>query len=71
MKQITESQWAGIPSDYKGKWTKGIYDFRGGDFPKEWIGRRTMLDYNLTTGGTVLLTEGVSFEIVPDDMSVS
>ena len=65
VKQITQSQWEAIPSEYKGQWTQGIYDFRGGDFPREWIGRRTMLDYDPNTGATVLLTEGVSFEIVP------
>ena len=47
-------------------WTQELYEFRKGDFPSEWIGRKTMLDYDPKGGGTVLLTEGVSFVIIPD-----
>lgn len=68
MKQITEGQWEDVPADYKGKWTQGIYNFRGGDFPKEWIGRRTMLHYDPITGATILLTEGISFESFSDQL---
>lgn len=66
MKQITQSEWNSIPECYKGMWTQELYEFRKGDFPSEWIGRKTMLDYDSKGGGTVLLTEGVGFVIIPD-----
>ena len=66
MKQITQSEWNSIPECYKGMWTQELYEFRKGDFPSEWIGRITMLDYDPMGGGTVLLTEGVGFVIIPD-----
>ena len=66
LKQITQSEWNSIPECYKGMWTQELYEFRKGDFPSEWIGRKTMLDYDPKGGGTVLLTEGVSFVIIPD-----
>ena len=66
MKQITQSEWNSIPECYKGMWTQELYEFRKGDFPSEWIGRKTMLDYDPKGGGTVLLAEGVSFVIIPD-----
>lgn len=66
MKQITQSEWNSIPECYKGMWTQELYEFRKGDFPSEWIGRKTMLDYYPEGGGTILLTEGVGFVIVPD-----
>lgn len=47
-------------------WTQELYEFRRGDFPSEWIGRKTMLDYDPKSGRTILLTEGVGFVIVPD-----
>ena len=65
MKQITQSEWKSIPASYKGMWTQELYEFRKGDFPSEWIGRKTMLDYDPKGGGTVLLTEGVGFVIIP------
>ena len=66
MKQITQSEWNSIPECYKGMWTQELYELRKGDFPSEWIGRKTMLDYDPKGGGTGLLTEGVSFVIIPD-----
>lgn len=67
LKQITQSEWNSIPECYKGMWTQELYEFRKGDFPSEWIGRKTMLDYDPKGGGgTVLLTEGVGFVIIPD-----
>ena len=47
-------------------WTQELYELRKGDFPSEWIGRKTLLDYDPKGGGTVLLTEGVIFVIIPD-----
>lgn len=66
LKQITQSEWNSIPECYKGMWTQELYEFRKGDFPSEWIGRKTMLDCDPKGGGTVLLTEGVGFVIIPD-----
>ena len=66
MKQISESEWNSIPESYKGMWTQEVYEFRKGDFPSEWIGRKTMLDHDPEGGGTILLTEGVGFVIIPD-----
>ena len=63
LKQITQSEWNSIPECYKGMWTQELYEFRKGDFPSEWIGRKTMLDYDPKG---VLLTEGVGFVIIPD-----
>ena len=40
-------------------WTQELYEFRKGDFPSEWIGRKTMLDYDPKGGGTVLLTGSI------------
>ncbi len=64
LRQITRKEWAAIPADYKGEWTQGIAAFRG-DIPPHWIGRKTMITYDPETGGTVLLTEGLHFQIIP------
>lgn len=64
LRQITRKEWEAIPSAYKGEWTQGIADFRG-DIPPELIGKKTMMDYEPENGGTVLLTEGIHFNIAP------
>jgi len=63
MIKITKAAFDKLSSDYKGEWSQGLYEWRNGDFPKEWIGRKTMLSYDKTYG-TTLLTEGIDFEIV-------
>jgi hypothetical protein len=59
---VTREEWDKIPSDYRGEWTRWMWEFRNNDFPEEWIGRKTMLHYD-NDNGTVLLTEGVHFII--------
>ncbi len=63
MKKVTREEWARLQAHgYTGQWTQGVWEFRGRDFPEDWIGRRTMTTYEDGLG-TVLLTEGVSFEV--------
>ena len=64
MLRITKKQWVTIPEDYKGKWERWVKDSGWQpDLPEEYIGKRTLLDYN-NNSGTVLLTEGIHFIIV-------
>jgi hypothetical protein len=64
MLQITKKQWEAIPADYKGIWERWVKDNGWQpDLPEEYIGKRTLLDYN-NNSGTVLLTEGMHFIIV-------
>jgi len=64
MIQITRKQWDTIPEDYKGRWERWIKDNGWqSDLPEEYIGKRTLLDYDNNIG-TVLLTEGIHFIIV-------
>lgn len=60
MQTISKAEWDKLPQDYKGQWTETIWNYRQ-DFPKAWIGKRTMLGH--AHEGTVLLTEGVHFKI--------
>lgn len=53
MKTITKANYYKIHKDYRGVWSRE-------DSP-EYIGKRTMLDYD---NGTVLLIEDYSFKIV-------
>lgn len=62
--KITKSQWNTIPNDYKGRWKESDWNV-----PKEWIGKRTVLEGCLPGGhGAVLVTEGIHFEIVSDQL---
>jgi len=64
MLQITKKQWETIPDDYKGIWGRWLKDNGWQpDLPEEYIGKRTLLHYD-NNNGTVLLTEGIHFEIV-------
>lgn len=64
MLQITKKQWETISSDYKGIWERWLKDNGWQpDLPEEYIGKRTLLHYD-NNNGTVLLTEGIHFEIV-------
>lgn len=56
MKKITKKEYNEIPKDYR-----GIYSDYQGTHP-HLKGRKTMLSYE--NGATVLLIEGVHFEIV-------
>ena len=58
MKKITESEWAKIPKDYKSIWSSD--DMRGTNFN----GRKTIMVSG--EGGSTLLIEGESFEIIDD-----
>ena len=58
MKIITKSEWKKIPKDYKDVWTSD--DIRGTNFN----GRKTMMVAG--EGGSTLLIEGESFEIIDD-----
>ena len=64
MLRITKKQWDTIPEDYKGRWERWVKDNGWQpDLPEEYIGKRTLLHYD-NNNGTVLLTEGIHFEIV-------
>jgi hypothetical protein len=59
---ITQKDYDKIQNDYKGVITFELWNFRK-DFPKEYIGKKTMA-INDSIKGTILLTEGLHFEIV-------
>lgn len=61
MVRITLAEYNKKSPDSRGIWTSA-------DRP-EWIGRRTMLDYD-PNAGTVLLIEGESFEIIEEGENV-
>ncbi len=64
MLRITKKQWDTIPEDYKGRWERWVKDNGWQpDLPEEYIGKRTLLDYD-NNSGTVLLTEGIHFVVV-------
>lgn len=58
MKKITLKEYNAIGKDYRGVYS----DFQGTD--PELKGKRTMLEYDKETGGTVLIFEGIHFVIV-------
>jgi len=58
---ITKKEYDKIQNDYKGVITFELWNFRQ-DFPKEYIGKKTILTSD-SIKGTVLLTEGLHFEI--------
>lgn len=63
MKTITQEQWNKTPSDYKGVWTTERTDWP--DWEKvrhQYLGKRTLMSHS--EGASVLLIEGLSFEIV-------
>lgn len=68
MKRITLTAYNALHPN-----TRGVWDTERDDLPgwaetrKKVFGKRTMLDYSPLDGGTVLLIEGMHFEIVEDD----
>lgn len=58
MLQFTQEEWA--KNQYTGTYSRGAWEFRGRDYPEEWIGRRNTFEPN----STVLIAEGVHFEII-------
>lgn len=65
MKRITLKEYQAIPEDYRGIWKTERWDIPNwSEIREQYIGKRTMLSYNEKTGGTCLLIEGLSFEIV-------
>jgi hypothetical protein len=58
MIKISKEEWNKIPNDYKSKWTESDFAWRN-DIPKEYLGKRTMMNDK-----SQLLTEGFQFEIV-------
>lgn len=61
MLQFTQQEWA--QNQYTGTYSRGTWEFRGRDYPEEWIGRRNTFE----PGTTNLIAEGVSFEIVGEN----
>jgi hypothetical protein len=77
--KITKSEWDKIHKDYKGEWTRERWEWDN-DFPEEFIGRKTVIEQALPDSvfersgrkkeygsGSVLITEGGGFEIIPDE----
>ena len=58
MLQFTQREWA--QNQYTGTYSRGTWEFRGRDYPKEWIGRRNTFEPD----SAVLIAEGVNFEII-------
>lgn len=64
--RITLSEYNALPQDYRGTWDTERYDLPNwAEIRDKHMGKRTMLHYD--NGATVLLVEGLSFEIVEDD----
>lgn len=61
MLQFTQKEWS--ENQYTGTYSRGTWEFRGRDYPEEWIGRRNTLE----PYSTVLIAEGVHFEIVGEN----
>lgn len=58
MLQFTQEEW--LKNPYTDHFSRGAWEFGGRTYPEEWIGRRNTFEpYR-----TVLIAEGVSFEIV-------
>lgn len=58
MLQFTQEEWA--KNQYTGTYSRGTWEFRGRDYPEEWIGRRNTFEPN----SAILIAEGVNFEII-------
>lgn len=64
MIKITLSEYNALPKDYRGIWDTERYDLPNwAEIRDRYMGKRTMLHND----NTVLLVEGLSFEIVEDD----
>lgn len=70
MIQVKQSEWDKISPEYKGQWTQELADWRG-DIPADRVGKRTVCSGCISDELGSLLTEGCSFEIVPDDAILS
>lgn len=65
MKQITLKEYNAKHKDYRGIWKMERYDQPNWEQVRHlYMGKRTMLDYD--NGGTVLLVEGLNFEIIEE-----
>jgi len=63
MQKITKAEWGKIHSDFKGIWTTERWDWKNWEKLRQfYVGKRTLLSNE--NGGSVLLLEGVDFEIV-------
>ena len=69
MKQYTKKEWQEMCErcpNYFGKWDPNPFNIsrvEAGELPAEYIGKRNMLSSE-PGKGTVLLTEGIHFEII-------
>ena len=69
MKRYTQHEWNKMVErapGYFGKWEPTPFNLdrvKAGELPAEYIGKRNMLSYEPGVG-TVLLTEGIHFEII-------
>ena len=61
MLQFTQQEWA--QNQYTDNYSRGAWEFRGRDYPEEWIGRRNTFE----PYSTVLIAEGVGFEIIGEN----
>lgn len=61
MLQFTQEEWA--QNQYTDTYSRGTWEFRGKDYPEEWIGRRNTFE----PGSTNLIAEGVHFEIIGEN----
>jgi hypothetical protein len=65
LRKITLKEYNAKHSDFRGVWTTERPDWPDwGSVREKYVGKRTMLDYDPASGGTVLLVEGLSFEII-------
>ncbi len=63
---ITLSECNALPKDYRGIWGTERYDLpHRAEIRDKHMGKRTMLHYD--NGATMLLVEGLDFEIIADD----
>lgn len=66
MIKITLSEYNALLKDYRGIWDTERYDLPNwAEIRDRYMGKRTMLHYD--NGATVLLVEGLDFEIIEDD----
>lgn len=71
MKNFTAQEWAEYQRkhpDYTGEWSDNAWNRSRDDIPPEWIGRKTMLQYD-PQRGTCLVTEGEHFTIEGRDFT--
>lgn len=62
MKQITLTEYNALHADFKGIWETERYDLADWhEVREQYMGKRTMMAYD---NGTVLLIEGLHFEII-------